>query len=638
MSESKGDWSVEQSIQTYGIDRWGDGYFGINAEGHLTVKPLHSEGPELDIYHVAQEAVQRNLHFPLLLRFQDILHHRVRCVNEAFCSAMRENNYKGEYRGVFPIKVNQLREVVEEVQSAGAPYHFGLEVGSKPELFAALAIHENPESLLICNGYKDEEFIRIALIGRRLNKKVIMVVEKLEELTRIIAIAKEYNVEPMIGARIRLQTKSAGRWARSSGENSKFGMTTSELLEACAILKSENLAHCLQLIHFHIGSQVPDILTIKGAVREAARFYAKLHKLGFQPQYLDVGGGLGIDYDGSRTSSESSTNYTLNEYTNDVVYNIAEVCNEEAVPHPHLVNEGGRAVVAHHSVLIVEIFGIIDKSDQQFTPAAQEDHKLVKDLSQLIQDLNKRNRRESLHDAIQIRDEAAARFDLGLLDLPTKAKIETNFWMLIEKIVACYEGAKSIPDEVQELTTQLSDQFLCNFSVFQSLIDHWGLGQLFPIMPIHRLNERPNKSAMLVDITCDSDGKIDKFIDTDKANKTLPLHVLNGERYLLGFFLTGAYQDAMGDLHNLFGPVNEAHIFLDDDEPEGFYIEETIQGHSIDRVLGSVQYDHSQLARLMKAQIDQAIKSDRVKPNEGMKLLDYYEFGLKKPTYLSLNR
>lgn len=634
--QANGAWSVEQAMQAYNVERWGEGYFGINAEGHLTVRPLQADGKELDLYHVSMEAQKQNLHFPLLLRFQDLLHHRVKSINEAFRTAIKEYNYKGEYRGVFPIKVNQLREVVEEIQIAGEPYHFGIEVGSKPELFAALPIHNDPESLLICNGYKDEDFIKTALIGRKLNKKVVMVVEKLEELSRIIKIAKEMNVEPLVGARIRLQTKSAGKWALSSGENSKFGMTTAELLTACEILKAEKLEHALQLIHFHIGSQVPDILIIKGAVREAARFYAKLHKFGFKPQYLDVGGGLGVDYDGSRTSSDSSTNYTLSEYTSDVVYNIAEICNEESVPHPHLVSEGGRAVVAHHSVLVVEVFGHIAKTNSPIESVTKEDHKLVQNLAELIKDLNKRNRRESLHDAIQIREEAAARFDLGLFDLPTKAKIEINFWHLVEKIVAQYEGVKNIPDELGELSKQLSDQFLCNFSVFQSLIDHWAFGQIFPIMPIHRLNERPTKEATLADITCDSDGKIDKFIDIEKTKKTLSLHDLNGEPYYLGFFLTGAYQDAMGDLHNLFGPVNEAHIFLDDDEPDGFYVEETIPGHPIERVLGAVQYDHSQLARLMKTQIDQAIKNDLVKPTEGMKLLAHYEEGLKKPTYLSL--
>ncbi|MFH1067332.1 MAG: biosynthetic arginine decarboxylase [bacterium] len=638
MNHTSGQWSVAQAVQTYGVDRWGIGYFNVNSMGHLTVRPLKAEGAELDLFHVAMEARKQGLHFPLLLRFQDMLHHRVRRINEAFRAAMKENDYKGEYRGVFPIKVNHLREVVEEIQEAGRPYHAGFEVGSKPELFAALALHENNESLIICNGYKDDEYIRTAMMGRKLNKKIIMVVEKLEELTRIIKVAREFQAEPMIGLRIRLQTKSSGRWALSGGENAKFGMSTADLVEAAEILRSENFAESLQLIHFHIGSQVPDILTIKSAVREATRYYAKLHKLGFQPRYLDIGGGLGVDYDGSRTASDSSTNYTLDEYTSDVVYNITGICDEEKVPHPHLVSESGRAVVAYHSVLVVEVFGSIGKTKRHLAPVKPDDHKLVVQLADLIQNLKKSNRRESLHDAVQIREEAASRFDLGLLDLPTKARIETSFWHLVEDVAAFYDGSKSVPNEIKELSTQLSDQFLCNFSVFQSLIDHWGFGQVFPIMPIHRLDESPAREVKLVDITCDSDGKIDRFIDAEKIRKTLPLHSFNDQPYLLGFFLTGAYQDVMGDLHNLFGSVNEAHIFLDEDEPDGFYIEETIPGYSIAQVLENVQYDHSQLARLMKAQVDQAIKKDLVKPSEGMRLLDAYEQGLRKPTYLSLDQ
>ncbi len=637
MHKTSESWSIEQAKELYSIDHWGGDYFSVNDKGNISVSPQPGQGSDIDLYEVVQEARNRGLPFPLLVRFQDLLRNQVRRINDCFGNAIRELNYQGQYRGVFPIKVNQLREVVEEIKEAGRPYHYGLEVGSKPELFAALAIHEDQESLLICNGYKDAEFIRIALTGRKLNKKVIMVVEKIEELQRILDIAEQMGVEPGIGIRVRLQTKSSGKWALSGGEEAKFGLSTADLLEAAELLKSRNLTHCFQLIHFHVGSQIPDIITVKKAVREATRYYAKLRKLGFEIGYIDVGGGLGVDYNGTRTSSESSTNYNLAEYTRDVVYNIADICGEENVPHPNIVSESGRAVVAHHSVLVVEVFGSIEKTKHEFTAVQENDHKLVKELAEIMKKLNKRNRRECLHQAHQIKDEANSRFELGLIDLEAKAKIETGFWQLSNNIMKMFEGAKSIPHEVQELSNQLSEQYLCNFSVFQSLIDHWAVGQLFPIAPIHRLNEKPLHEATLVDITCDSDGKIDTFINDDTVRSTLPMHDYKpGVPYLLGFFLMGAYQDVMGDLHNLFGPVTEAHVFQDEDETSGFYIEEVIPGYTIGQVLSDVQYEPNQLARLLKAQIDAAIKADLLKPNEGMRLLEDYEKGMTKSTYLTL--
>jgi len=629
-------WSVEQAFQVYNIDRWGGEYFSINAAGNISVRPKRAQGPELDIYQIMQEARQRGIALPLLIRFQDLLRHQVVTINESFRSAIRELNYQGTYRGVFPIKVNQLREVVEEIQDAGRPYNFGLEVGSKPELFAGLAVHEDPESLLICNGYKDTEFIRMALLGRKLNKKVIMVIEKIEELHRVLQVAEEMAVAPMVGIRIRLQTKGAGKWALSGGENAKFGLSTSELLEAAALLKQRNMMDAFQLVHFHVGSQIPDILTVKRAVREATRYYAKLQKMGFNIQYLDVGGGLGVDYNGTRTASESSTNYTLDEYTRDVVYNITDICAEEKVPHPNIVSESGRAVVAYHSVLLVDVFGSIEKNRQGDKPSVDIDNKLVRDMTAVLKKLNKRNRRECLHEAKLIKEEASTRFEVGLLDLQAKAAVEAGFWQIATNVSAMYDGAKSVPEEVQELQNQLSTQFLCNFSVFQSLIDHWAVGQLFPIAPIHRLNEAPSHDATLVDITCDSDGKIDTFIDDEDVRHTLPLHSMNDQPYTLGFFLMGAYQDVMGDLHNLFGPVTEVHVFLDEDEPSGFYIEEIIPGYTIGQVLSDVQYETNVLSRQMKAQIDAAIKSNLLKPSEGMRLLEEYEKGLTKPTYLSI--
>jgi len=639
-SQSSGDrWDIQAARAMYNIDRWGAKYFDIDEDGHVVARPLQENGIAVDINDVVEEAKARGLRFPLLIRFQDILRHRVEALNTAFRNSINEFNYGGNYRGVFPIKVNQLREVVEEILDAGKPYNFGLEVGSKPELFAGLALQAQMGSLIICNGYKDPSFVRMALMGIKLGKTVIMVVEKLEELKQIIAVSRQVGVEPLIGIRARLLSKGAGKWSESGGENAKFGLNTVEMLAAIELLRSENLSHCFKLIHFHIGSQIPDIFTIKKAVQEAARYYAKLHKMGFQIQYIDVGGGLGVDYDGSRSAFDSSTNYTLQEYTNDVVYYIGDVCNAEKVPHPDIVSESGRGIVAYHSVLIVEVFGAIAKLRPEPLQYGENEHPLVRELLDIRKNLGKLNKLEAVHDASERRDDAHNMFMLGLLDLPDKAKIESLYWEISQAVVQTFLGQPYIPEEIRKLEDSLGDQYLCNFSVFQSLLDHWALGQLFPIMPISRLDQRPTREATLVDITCDSDGQINKFIDLRDVRDTLPLHALIGngtqEPYYLGFFLMGAYQDIMGDLHNLFGRVNEVHVFLDPDEPAGYYIEEIIEGNTIVQSLAAVQYDENELKRQMKAQIDEAIKSDRLKPSEGMRLLDDYERGLRDYTYLN---
>jgi arginine decarboxylase len=634
-------WTIQDARTLYSIDRWGAKYFDINDAGHVVAKPLQENGATVDITDVIEEARGRGLKFPLLIRFQDILRHRVESINLAFRNSITEYNYQGKYRGVFPIKVNQLREVVEEILEAGKPYQFGLEVGSKPELFAGLALQNQIGSLIICNGYKDVSFIKMALMGIKLGKRVIMVVEKLEELKQIITVSRQVGVEPMIGIRARLLSKGAGKWAESGGENAKFGLSTAELLAATDLLRAENLVHCFKLLHFHIGSQVPDILTVKKAVQEATRFYAKLHKMGFPITYLDVGGGLGVDYDGSRSAFDSSTNYSLQEYTNDIVYYIADVCNAEKVPHPDIVSESGRAIVAHHSVLIVEVFGSIGKTRQwDNLKYGDSEHPLVKELLDIKANLVKLNKLEAYHDALERKEDAHNMFTLGLMDLPDKAKIEILYWEISEAVVQTFKGQAYIPEEIRKLEDSLGDQYLCNFSVFQSLLDHWALGQLFPIMPLGRLTEKPTREATLVDITCDSDGQINKFIDLRDVRDTLPIHPLNyngngQEPYHIGFFLMGAYQDIMGDLHNLFGRVNEVHVFLEPDEPTGYYVEEIIEGNTIMQSLAAVQYDENELKRQMKAQIDEAIKSDKLKPSEAMRLLDDYERGLKEYTYLT---
>ena len=641
-SDSEGPcWDIQAARSLYSIDRWGASYYDINEEGHVVARPLQDVGATVDVTDVIEEAKGRGLKFPLLIRFQDILRHRVESINMAFRNSITEFNYQNTYRGVFPIKVNQLREVVEEILDAGKPYNFGLEVGSKPELFAGLALQNRVGSLIICNGYKDTAFIRMALMGLKLGKKVILVVEKLEELRQIITVSQQFGVEPLLGIRVRLQSKGAGKWAESGGENAKFGLSTPELLAATQLLQTEKLVHCFKLLHFHIGSQVPDILTVKKAVQEAARFYAKLQKMGFPIEHFDVGGGLGVDYDGSRCAFDSSTNYTLQEYTNDVVYYVGEVCNAENVPHPELISESGRAIVAHHSVLIVEVFGSIVKTRPwENLQYGESEHALVRELLDIRKNLAKLNKLEAYHDALERKEDAHNMFTLGMLGLPDKAKIENLYWEISQAVVLSFRGQAYIPEEIRELEGGLGDQYLCNFSVFQSLLDHWALGQLFPIMPVNRLRERPTRETTLVDITCDSDGQICKFIDLRDVRRTLPLHSLhqNGdglEPYYIGFFLMGAYQDIMGDLHNLFGRVNEIHVFLDPDEPAGYYVEEIIEGNTIGQTLAAVQYDENELKRRMKAQIDEAIKTDKLKPSEAMRLLDEYERGLKEYTYLT---
>jgi arginine decarboxylase len=641
-SEANQCWDVQQARNLYNIHRWGAGYFDINEGGRVVAKPQRDVGASVDLTDVIEEAKARGLKFPLLIRFQDILRHRVESINQAFRSAISEFNYQGKYRGVFPIKVNQLREVVEEILDAGRPYDFGLEVGSKPELFAGLALQNQLGSLIVCNGYKDAAFVRMALLGTKLGKKVIMVVEKLEELRQIISVSRQIGVEPIIGMRVRLLSKGGGKWADSAGENAKFGLSTAELLVATEMLKAEGLAHCFKLLHFHIGSQVPDILVVKRAVQEAARFYAKLQKMGFQVEFLDVGGGLGVDYDGSRSAFDSSTNYTLQEYANDIVYYIADVCNAEKVAHPDIISESGRAVVAHHSVLIVEVFGSIGKiRPGDFFQYSENEPPLVKELLDIRKNLPKLNKLEAYHDALERKEDAQHMFTLGMMELPEKAKIENLYWEISREVVESYKGQAYVPEEIRKLEDSLGDQYLCNFSVFQSLLDHWALGQLFPVMPVSRLQEKPTCEATLVDITCDSDGQVNKFIDLRDVRDTLSLHPLhangNGmpEPYYLGFFLMGAYQDIMGDLHNLFGRVNEVHVFLDPDEPAGYYVEEIIEGTTIGQALDSVQYDEKELKRQMKGQVDEAIKSDRMKPSDAMRLLDDYERGLKEYTYLS---
>jgi arginine decarboxylase len=629
-------WSVTQSEEFYGFKRWGSGHIAVDDDGFVSVQPL-TDGRAIRVLDVINEALGMGLKAPMVIRFQDLLRHRVLQLNEMFAKAIKEEGYKGEYRGVFPIKVNQLREVVDEIVAAGKDYNFGLEAGSKPELMIALAMHEGPQRLIICNGYKDHDYIRLALLGRKLGKRIILVVEQLIELDDIIRLAQETGVKPMIGFRVKLQTRGEGKWAMSTGENAKFGLNTAEVLFAIEKLRAAKLTQSLRLVHFHIGSQVPNILTIKNAVVEATRFYCQLAKMGFPMGYLDVGGGLGIDYDGSRTNFESSMNYSMEEYARDVVFNIREICNASGEPVPDIVSESGRAIVAPHSLLVVEVFERINKREslgQQHQP--KEKHKVVEDLEVMLKNKGKLGRLERFHDALQKKEEAFSLFNLGYLDLENRAAAESLFWQICEQIAKEGRNAGYQPEELLELETLLADQYVCNFSVFQSLLDHWALKQLFPVAPLHRLKEKPTVNAILVDITCDSDGKISSFIDLQDVKDYVTLHPLNGKPYYLGIFLTGAYQDIMGDLHNLFGRVNEVHVFLEDDEPNGFYIEEALSGSRIADVIEGVQYQQEDLCRKMKTQIDAATRRDMVKPREGVRLLEMYESQMLNKTYLNI--
>lgn len=633
-------WGVSDSLKLFNIENWGDQYFSINPAGNLTVHPRRGEGPGIDLMAVVNEIKSQGLQMPVLIRFQDIIRHRVVALNEAFRKAITEYNYKGRYQGVYPIKVNQMREVVEEIIDAGRPYDFGLEAGSKAELTAVIAMNNSPKSLVICNGYKDYGFIKTALMGVKMGKRVIIVVEKLSELYQVISVAKELNVTPLIGIRTKLYSKGSGKWESSGGEFAKFGLTTPELLHAINVLKREGLQDSFKLIHFHIGSQITNIKTVKDAVKEGTRIYSKLRKMGLNVEYLDVGGGLGVDYDGSRTSFESSINYSLQEYVNDVVYSIQEVCHSEEVPEPNIVSESGRALVAHHSVLIVNVFGSIEVGATPFSlEETPDEDDVVKEMRYLSQHLSSKNLLEHFHDALQRKEEALSMFKLGFLSLEDKAKVEHLFWQICKVIHKNSAGLKYVPDEVEALNKHLADQYLCNFSLFQSMPDHWAIQHLFPIVPIHRHDEEPNRASTLVDITCDSDGKVSKFIDLRDIKDTLPLHQLRAnESYYLGFFLMGAYQDIMGDLHNLFGRVNEVHVFLDETEPGGYYIEEVIKGNNIAGVLSWIQYSATDLEKRVKEQLDQRVREGAMKPREGVELQNFYEEVLHGYTYVDYEK
>lgn len=631
------DWTIADASAYYGLKNWGGGHFSVDEAGFMLVHPLGDQR-SIRIYDIVKEAIGKGLKPPLTIRIQDLLRTRVVELNQLFAEAIKDESYAGNYRGVFPIKVNQLREVVEEIRDAGKAFHFGLECGSKPELMIALAMHKDPESPIICNGYKDDEFIRLALFGRRLGKEIYLVVEQLSEVPRIIQISKKLGIEPLIGLRVKLSTMGEGKWASSSGEDAKFGLTSPEIVDAARRIKRAGLKESLRLVHFHIGSQVPNIQTIKKATIEAARFYCELRKMGFPIELLDVGGGLGVDYDGSSSNYESSMNYTMRQYARDVVYNVKTVCADGGVKVPDLVTESGRAIVAPHSILVTEVCDRISKKTiSPKRPAIGKKKPVVlRDLQAILDNDYGSSPLERFHDSQQKREEVNSLFNLGYLNLSDRAQADSIYWKICEELSSLSENGSYTPDELESLPTMMADQYVCNFSIFQSLIDHWACDQLFPVAPLQRLNERPEVDATLVDITCDSEGKMKKFTDVEDVRDTLKLHALRAkEPYYLGAFLVGAYQDIMGDLHNLFGRVNEVHVFLEDDEEDGFYIEDSIKGFTVSDVLGFTQYDGHVLTRRMKKQIDRATRADKIKPREGTKMLDQYADFLRGYTYLA---
>ncbi len=639
-NKEKKTWSINDSDRLYQVSQWGEGYFEINDKGNLSVNPERKEnGPRIDVAEVIEEMKSQGISFPAVIRFHDILWSQVVSINETFKSVIEDEGYKGKYLGVYPIKVNQMREVVEEIVAAGSPYNFGLEAGSKPELMAVLAYNENPGALTVLNGYKDDEYMRLAMLGRKLGRKVIVVVEKLSELDRLLKISKEFDVAPMIGLRCKMSYKSTGKWSDSSGDRAKFGLSVTEILLAVERLKSEDLLDSLKLFHYHIGSQITDIKCVKETIAEAARIYAKLVKLGVDMHYIDVGGGLAIDYDGSKSTGQSSMNYTMSQYIADIVYGIKQVCDAEEVKHPDIVSESGRAITAQHSCVVTNVVDIIDskKNEWDVTPSAGE-HQLVKNVREFLGTLDHDNYKEVYDDARQVRDDALQAFKLGILSLEDRAKVETLFWKASQRVLDFSRNEEFVSESVGELEDTLAAQYLCNFSIFQSAADHWAIGQLLPVLPLTKLHQAPTRQCTIADITCDSDGKISKFIGNDEVRRTIPLHEIKpGDEYVIGMFLTGAYQDVMGDMHNLFGRLNEVHVFSDDDDPTDFYIEEVIRGASIANVLSTMQYTPEYMAHMVKRSIGKLIKNGEMNAREGVRLTDFYEDSLKSYTYLDYN-
>ncbi len=626
-------WSIEDSNEIYNITGWGASYFGINEKGTIYVSPRQN-GRKIDLKEIVDELTLRDVSMPVLLRFPDILDDRIETLVRSFNRSAEEYEFNGKYYAIYPIKVNQSRPVVEEILRYGTKFNIGLEAGSKPELQAILALSSNPDALIVCNGYKDETFLELALLARKMGKNVIIVVEKLNELKLIAKISKKLKIDPAIGIRVKLSSSGSGKWEESGGDYSKFGLNTVELIEAIEFSQKNGLLDNIVLVHFHIGSQVTNIRKIKNAIREASQFYVQLVKNGCNIQFVDIGGGLGVDYDGSRSTNPSSINYSVQEYLNDAIFALQEAADKHNLPHPNLITESGRSLTAHHSVLV---FDVLEKTTQPAwnysNKVTEDDHPHIQELFNILETITPSNMLESWHDAQQIREETIDMFSLGLIDLKVRAKIESLFWSVAREVNDLSKNLKHIPDELKQLPKMLSDKYFCNFSLFQSLPDSWAIDQIFPIMPIHRLNEAPKRNVSLHDITCDSDGKIDNFIWQGNFHHFLPLPEVTDDNPLyIGVFLIGAYQEILGDLHNLFGDTNAAHIVLTED---GYEIQKIIDGETVADVLDYVQYQPKKLVKEMEQWVSMAMKQGKITPEEGKQFLMLYRSGLYGYTYLT---
>ncbi len=626
-------WHIEDSAELYNIHGWGVNYFDINEKGHVTVTPK-KDGVQIDLREVMDELALRDIQAPVLLRFPDILDNRIERMRQCFDKAAKEYNYKGECYSVYPIKVNQMEPVVTEMVRHGKKFNLGLEAGSKPELHAVIAACTDYDSIIVCNGYKDDSFIELALLAQKMGKRIYIVAEKLNEIELINKIATRLKVKPNIGIRIKLASSGSGKWEGSGGDASKFGLTSAELLEAMEYLEANNLKDCLKLIHFHIGSQVTNIRHVKTAIREASQFYVQMRKMGFDVEFVDAGGGLGVDYDGTRSaSSESSVNYSIQEYVNDIMYQIMEAADKNELPHPNIITESGRSLSAHHSMLVMEVLetATLPEMPEEWV-VGPDDHELVKELYEIWDNLTQRSALESWHDAQQIRDEVLQLFSHGMIDLKTRAQIEKLYWSVTREINGLVHSMKRAPEELHKISKLLADKYYCNFSLFQSLPDMWSIDQIFPIMPLQRLDERPDRKATLQDMTCDSDGKVPSYIAENQIVNAMPIHTLKkGEKYYLGVFLVGAYQEILGDLHNLFGDTNAVHIGVKGDHYE---IEQTIDGETVQDVLRWVEYDTKKMVRTLETWVTKSVKTGRISLEEGKEFLTNYRNGLYGYTYL----
>lgn len=626
-------WTIEDSNELYNMSGWGTSYFGINEKGDVYVTPCKDD-TQIDLHDVMDELSLRDITPPVLLRFPDILDNRIEKTWSCFKKASDEYGFTGENFIIYPIKVNQMQPVVEEIISHGRKFNLGLEAGSKPELHAVIAVQCQSDSLIICNGYKDHSYIELALLAQKMGKRIFIVVEKLNELEIIAKAAKKLNVRPNLGIRIKLASSGSGKWEESGGDASKFGLTSSELLKALEILEKKEMKDCLRLIHFHIGSQITKIRRIQTALREASQFYIQLHKMGYNVDFVDCGGGLGVDYDGTRSpNSESSVNYSIQEYVNDCIYTFVEAANRNGIQHPNIITESGRSLSAHHSVLVIDVLetASLPEMDDEFEPG-EASHPLVKDLYDIWDNLNPRTMLEDWHDAEQIRDEALDLFSHGIVDLQTRAEIERMYWSVCREINSLAKSLKHTPEELKNLDKILADKYFCNFSLFQSLPDAWAVDQLFPIVPLQRLNERPTRSATLQDITCDSDGKITNFVTNRNISHILPVHTLRkNEPYYLGVFLVGAYQEILGDMHNLFGDTNAAHITVKDGR---YHIDQIFDGETVEEVLNYVQYNPKKLVRQLEVWVTKSVKQGKISLEEGKEFLSNYRSGLYGYTYL----